>query len=285
MQKWIAVLLAAVFTLALIGCAGTSDAGNSQDTGNSPDTDGFRSFTAVDNKYCSIKVTGIDPDNIFGYTVNLELKNKSLTKTYFFTTDHCTVNGLEWTPWLYKDVEPGKTVSVEMNFIGDEYEPLVREYTDIELTFLVENTDDANEQVACERVHIYPQGESNAKKDAYVLQEGETVLADNEQFTMIQRRFEANGTSGELARLYLENKTDMRLMFCAQDMTVNGVPFDPFWAKSVYAGEGALSEMFFDLKELAENGVNDLEDIEFVLVVYEYDSLADLYSQQITMHP
>ena len=74
-------------------------------------------------------------------------------------------------------------------------------------------------------------------------------------------------------------------MFSAQDMTVNGVSYDPFWAKSVYAGDGALSEIIFDMNELGQSGVTDLEDIEFVLLVYEYDSLADLYSQQITMHP
>ena len=279
MIKRIAALLAFVFMLAIVGCAGTPAAENSRNV------DGFLPFTAVDNKNCSIRVTGIDPDNIFGYTVNLELKNKSLTKTFFFTTDHCSVNGLEWTPWLYKEVEPGKTVSAEMNFIGEEYEKLIRTFTDIELTFLVQISDDANEEVARERVHIYPQGESSATRDAYVPQETDTVLADNEQFTVIKRHIEPYGNDAQLIRLYLANKTDMRLMFSAQDVTVNGVPFDPFWAKSVYAGDGALSEMLFDMKELAESGVTDFEEIGFVLNVYEYDSMASLYSQPVTILP
>ena len=36
----------------------------------------FEEVVVVDNEECSVKITGLDPDNIWGYTLKAELENK-----------------------------------------------------------------------------------------------------------------------------------------------------------------------------------------------------------------
>ena len=47
----------------------------------------FSEITVVDNEFCSIKITGIEEDALFGYTLNSLLENKSSEITYMSWSD------------------------------------------------------------------------------------------------------------------------------------------------------------------------------------------------------
>lgn len=67
----------------------------------------FEEIIVVDNEECLIKITGIDPDNMWGYTVNFFLINKT-DKNVMFSVDEASVNGYMADPFFAKEVMAGK---------------------------------------------------------------------------------------------------------------------------------------------------------------------------------
>ena len=87
--------------------------------------------------------------------------------------------------------------------------------------------------------------------------------------------------------LYLINATDKDLTFSADDVSVNGYMVDPFWAKSIGAGQVGFSEMTWLKSGLEENGITEVEEIELRLRIYDSnDWLAgDVFNDIITITP
>ena len=54
-------------------------------------------------------------------------------------------------------------------------------------------------------------------------------------------------------------------------VSVNGYLIDPFWAVSVAAGKRACSEITFYGSDLEANGIEEVSDVEFTLLVSDYD--------------
>lgn len=99
----------------------------------------------------------------------------------------------------------------------------------------------------------------------------EIVYVDDENCTFKITEIEPGNLLGYTMKVYLENKTDVNLMFSWDDVSVNGFMCDPFWANSVQAGKKAVSEIWFSKDKFEELGIEDVEDIEFTLSVYDED--------------
>lgn len=61
----------------------------------------------MDNEYCSVIVTGKDPDSFWGYDLYVYLLNKT-DKTLMFSADAVTVNAAPCDPYWAATVAPGK---------------------------------------------------------------------------------------------------------------------------------------------------------------------------------
>ena len=92
---------------------------------------------------------------------------------------------------------------------------------------------------------------------------------------------------GYTVKLFLLNKTDKLVMFSAEEASVNGYMADPFYATSVSAGNCAFSSMSWSDSTLEENGISDIEEIEFLLRAYDDDdwSVDDFVNERIILHP
>ncbi len=255
-----------------------------------PKTDGsFEPFTAVDNDECSIRITSLENDSFFGYCVNVQLENKSESKTYMFSLSNASIDGVDCTATLAEEVTPGKQANDKIYFLdSDLTENGLADYTDLELTFRVYDTDDwLAEDVAKETVHVYPYGEANASRFVREARETDYVILDNEYVTAIVTGYEEDALFGYTVKLFLVNKTDTVVMFSVEDASVNGLMLDPFYAKSVSAGKCAFSEMDWYDSAFEENGIETVENIEFTFRAYNYeDWLADDYANEsITLTP
>ena len=110
---------------------------------------------------------------------------------------------------------------------------------------------------------------TKAEKPSQELQE--KVFVDDENCTFKITEIEPDGFMGYTLKAYVENKTDKNLMFSWEDVSVNGFMCDPFWATSVQAGKKSKEEISFSTSEFEELGIEDVEDIEFTLLVYDDD--------------
>ncbi|MCD8230992.1 MAG: hypothetical protein LUD14_04075 [Clostridiales bacterium] len=307
MRKKIAVIMAlATLSISVAACGSSSESSDSGSTaeeetvsdtesseaaeeGDSGETAPeitFEGLTVVDNEECSIKITEIDPDDLWGYTLKAEFENKSSDKTYMFAVENASVNGVSSDPFFASEVAAEKKSNEEISFSDSDLEENgIDDFTDIELTFRVYDSDDWEaEDVAYETVHVYPYGKENATAFVRESQETDNVIVDNDYVTVIVTGYEEDDLWGYTVNMYLVNKTDSTVMFGVDEASVNGYMADPFYAESVPAGKSAFSAMYWDDSELEENGITTVEEIEFQLRAYDEDDWeADDYVNEVVM--
>ncbi len=249
----------------------------------------FTEMVAIDNEECTIKITGIDADNMWGYTINALLENKSAEKIYMFSVDSAAINGVKCDPFFASEVAAGKKSNEEISFSVDALEDNgITDFTDIELTFRVYDSEDwLADAVAKETVHIYPYGEDKAVKFVRESQPSDNVIIDNEYVTVIVTGYEEDDIWGYTANLFLVNKTDKNVMFSVDDASVNGFMADPLYATTVSAGNCAFSSMSWADTTFEENGITEVETIEFKLRAYDDDDwfAEDFANETVTLNP
>lgn len=249
----------------------------------------FSEMVAVDNEECSIIITGIEDDNIWGYTITALLENKSADKTFMFSAESAAVNGVQCDPLFASEVAAGKKSNESIHISDDKLEENgITEYTDIELTFRVHDSNDwTADAVAIETIHIYPYGEDKAVKFVREAQPSDNTIIDNDYATVIVTGYEKDPIWGYCVNLFLLNKSDKNVMFSVDEASVNGFMASPFFAKSVSAGKCAFCSMSWSDSTLEENGITDVETIEFKFRAHDSDDWLsdDFIYETITLNP
>lgn len=249
----------------------------------------FKEITVIDNEECAIRITDIDPDDSWGYTIKACFENRSADKNYMFSVQTAAVNGIEADPFFATTIAAGKKGNSKIQFSNKElYEPDIGDFTDIEITFRVYDSDDwMADAVALETVHIYPYGEENAKHYVRAAQPQDIVLIDNDSVSVIVTGFTEDSIWGYTANLYLVNKTDKELMFAVDDVSVNGFMADPFWARSLTGGKVCFTSMSWSNSTLEENGIETVEEIEMNLRAYDSNNwnAKDIFNEIVTIKP
>ena len=76
----------------------------------------------------------------------------------------------------------------------------------------------------------------------------ELPLVDNTNVTIWVKEFYVDSIWGTTMKVFLENKTDKTVMFSIDSCVVDGLSFDPFWAKELMPGSKANAEIqWYDL--------------------------------------
>ena len=303
MKRILSALLVLVMALSCAACAGANTAADQSkqtEPSNTPTTapttptvpveppTKFEAQTVVDNAYCTIQITGIDPDNLFGYTLDVYLENKSADTDFLFYVGFASVNGLSMDPLFSAEVTAGKKANEQLHFTDRELNALVGQFTDIELTFQVTDANDfMAKPVANPTVHVYPYGEENATAYQRPAQDTDVVVVDNEQVSVIVTEYTNDPIWGYCAKVFLVNKTDKELMFTADDVSVNGFMLDPLFADLVEGGKCAYSFLSWLESDFEDNGITDVQSIEFPLRVYDPTDWAadDVVNMQIELKP
>lgn len=276
------------------GIANSSQSDSTDDAHNNSNDDNnneltFTEIVAVDNDECAIKITGIDPNNLWGYTLKVQLENKSTEKNYMYSIENASINGVRCDPFFASEVAAGKTSNDEINFSdSDLKENGVGAYTDIELTFRVHDSDDfMADEVAIETVHIYPYGEDKATVFVREAQANDNVIIDNDYVTVIVTGYEVDPIWGYTVKLFLLNKTDKDVMFCVDEASVNGYMADPIYATEVVGGKCAFSSISWSDTTLEDNNITEVEEIEFKFRAYDNDNWFgdDFANEAITLNP
>lgn len=222
----------------------------------------------VDNNECMMKVVAYEEDS-WSFTLKAQCENKSKDKTYTFSITDSTVNGLMEYSSGYAEVPPKKKANVSISFYGLK-EDGISKASDILLLFSVYDSDDwLADPVAKGQVHVFPYGEKNKIKYSRVESNNDRILVANEKVkvTIIESQFD---TAIEL-KVFLENNTEKEVIFSLDDSSVNGYVIDPYWAKSVLPNSMTYSSITWSQRELEENLIFSVEEIEFTLKASDYN--------------
>lgn len=272
---------------------GAEDAGDADDTQTDDEQpEGASTFAEqviIDNEACTIKITGVEEDALFGFTLKVYLENKSTDTTYMFAVDNASINGVKADPFFATEVAAGMKANEEISFMADELEEYgIGQFTDIALAFSVSDAEDwMAEPVAEASAHVYPYGEENKTTFVREPQGSDVVIMDNDQVKVTVIGYAQDEFLGYTVNMYIENKSDMSLMLSAEDVAVNGYMLDPFYAEMVSAGVNAFSSMSWFTEDFEDNGITAVDSIAFALRVYDdEDWLADaLASEDVTLNP
>lgn len=296
MKKLFALMLAVLMVLSMAAC-GASDSGDSQTDGQdaavvksddvAETTEAAETTAApanaatpvleedlvlVDNENCTFKVTGFDPNGLFGYTVSVYLENKT-DKELMFTLTDVSVNGFMCDPFWAETVTAGMKSNTEFSFFAADLAVCgISDVTDIDMTVDVyDSVDYMADHLVTESFTVYPLGEDAVQPFTRQSVDGEIVLIDNESCTMIITGVDPDNMWGYALNVYLENKTDKSLMFSISDAAVNGFMCDPFWADEVAPGKRACTTISWLADDFTANGITEVETLNLPITVYDAD--------------
>lgn len=113
------------------------------------------------------------------------------------------------------------------------------------------------------------------------------VVVDQNDVKFEIKGIDEDGFWGYTWNVYLENNTDKTLMFSVDEVSVNGVMVDPFWANEVEAGKKSNSEISWASTALEEVGVDKVTAVEFVLKISDSEDIfADpIVKETFTVYP
>lgn len=249
----------------------------------------FQETTLIDNPICTIKITKIDSDNLFGYTLKINIQNNSSDTSYTFCIADAAINGVDCDPYFYQDIAAGKKVNADIQFNNSFLKEInIGAFTDIELTFQVKKADDLlGEDILNETVHVYPFGEENATVYRRAPQSTDTILFDTSNVSATVIGYKQDSIWGYVVKVYLVNKTDTTVMFSTEEESVNGYMIDSFFASSVSAQKCAFCEISFSKSDLSDNGISDVTEIGLIMKAFDFDNLfGENFAQEtVTLKP
>jgi hypothetical protein len=242
-----------------------------------------------DSDDASFIVTKAEDSDHLGMQLHVQCVNKS-SRTLLFSWDMVSVCGYMYDPMWAEEVAAGKTANSIIDLDTYALETMGIESVD-EITFTLRISDSANwmDAPVAEEVHtIYPTGltADTLILPAHPARDAQVVVAEDENIRfVIDDAFD--DASSYVLQVYIENNTDRNLMYAWDLVSVNGKMIDPFWAVSVTAGKKACTEITFYRSELEANGITEVSDIEFELIVSDYDDWEspNLMEQVYTYNP
>jgi len=317
MRKVISILLVLAACIAMTACGSTENSSNSVNnvtetqaaesnaSAEPSDSDSeapksqassaakadytVKDYVVVDNDTCIFKINEVkDKKGSVEFSVYCE--NKTEETTLMFSVDNCAVNGCSIEPLWANSVAAGKKANDSIGFSAQELKLYGIETVDeFRFDLSVYDYDNWSAEKAVEDTFVvYPTGK-NGEEVTYPrrgVTGSDIVFVDNDDMKVVITESGKGTFWAFYSTLYLENKTDNTLMFSWGDVSVNGFMCDPFFATTVPAHSCKYTDVTFSTTAFEENSIEEVEEIEFGLHVYDADSwLSEYLNDTFTYNP
>ncbi len=248
----------------------------------------FEETVLVEDENCTFTITAIEEDSTWGYTLKAFLENKTDLEL-MFSLSNVSVNGFMCDPFWAKTVAPGMKANEAISFSDSDFKANgITDVTEIAFTLdIYDNNDWMADHLVSDTFTIFPLGEEAVQPYTREAVEGERVLFDDENVTMIVTGFDPDSIWGYTLNVYLENKTDKTLMFSIDGASVNGFMADPFWAKTVAPGKRSNTTISWTESEFENSGITEVESISLPVRVYDSNDwmAEDVLNDTFTVTP
>ena len=223
----------------------------------------------------SFRVTGVYYDDIWGFTVEYEIENRS-TKKLTFSFSDTAVNGFMIDPYLYKTVDPGAKIEDTADFSASAFELCgIDAVRRIDLTFTVSDAEDFfADPVYEEQKVLWPLGDTEATYSpaAPADREGQVTVVNEEGYTFILRDIAHSDDGDIVLEFFIRNGSEKELSFGFAGVTVDGKPVEPYFSRSVMPGGMLLSGTTLYKSTLDSAGITTSGQMTFTLRVSEAGS-------------
>ncbi len=291
----VVILVFALFAAMALGSGSdNSSSGNSagSSTGSSSSSVSKVDYTLadetlVDNDQCVFRIVEVKDKN-GGAEFTAYCENKTEDLSLMFAIEDAVVNGCAIDPFWAESVAAGKisneTISFSKNQLK-EYELSSVDEFRFKLRIYDEN-DWLADKIVEEVFTVYPTGK-NEETVAYFRRsdaESDNIILEQDGLKFVVTGTDEDSIWGYTVKGYFENDTENSVLFNWEDVSVNGIMCDPFFATSLPAHSCKYSDISFTSSSFEENGIEKVEEIEFTLNVKNLtDFMNDLFKDTITL--
>ncbi len=141
-KRLLVLLLVCALSVNLVACTSQNAAVNdTAETKTQEDAEKVLGKVFVDDENCTFKITDVEPDNLWGYTLKVDLENKTNSNLMFSVND-VSVNGYMCDPFWATSVQAGKKAKSDISFSEEKLEELgITDVEEIEFTLSVYDED------------------------------------------------------------------------------------------------------------------------------------------------
>lgn len=288
MKRFFALTMSILMLLSLTACGSTDTPAPTDATASAtipaataaptemPVTEpAWEEIRLVDNDNLAVSITKIENNAHTGMQLYIRCENKT-DRALLYSWDMVSVCGFMYDPFWAVEVAAGKTSNSTIDIDTFQLEKMGVTSVD-EITFTLQVVDAESwmdDTLIQEEFTIYPTGKTAETLQLPQREEtpGQQVIADDKNLRFVIEWADEENPSSYKLHVYLENKTGRNLMYSWDKVSVNGYMIDPLWAMSVAAGKKACAEITFYRSDLESNGIENISDIEFTLLVSDYDN-------------
>lgn len=234
----------------------------------------------VNDENLVFAVTEFTGNDHLGLQMQVYCENKT-DRNLMFSLDGVSVCGIMYDPFWAEEVAAGKGVYSTVSFDTYALEELGVLSVD-EISFrlsVIDSEEWMNEPLADDHFTVYPTGLSadTVVYPEYVHKNGETIIMDDENLLFIVEKVNDAGDDLYTLNCYIVNRTDKDLLLSWDNVSVNGMMVDPFWAAAVGAGKQLYTTVSFFRSDLEPQGIEDVQEIVFTLTGFDYDDFSGDY--------
>lgn len=248
----------------------------------------FAETVLVDNEDLLFKIAAIQNDPIWGYTLKVQIENKT-DKALMFALNDVSVNGFMCDPFFAVTVTAGMKANKDISFSTDTFEQIgISQVTNITFELRVYDSNNlSDDEILDETFTIYPAGKEADQNYTRVPQDGDIILFDTQDCAMVITGFRWDSIWGYCADVYLINRTDDELMFSVGEAAVNGYMCNPYFATTVSEGKQAIASITWTKDVLEDNGITEIESIRLPIRVYDAEDWlnGDLINATFDINP
>lgn len=289
--KFIAVLLCFALALgSLIGCGSSQgEVKKPTSTGDSKDKAAteaeekeeplaIEEQVIYDANDIKVTATGIE-EGIFGAEIKLVVENNS-TKDITIQDRDTNVNGFMVSTTMSIDVAAGKKATDNLIIDSTSIKACnLEKIATIEFRLKIYDADSFDDIAMSDVITI----ETNAAATyTQAVDESGEVLVDKDGIKIVCKGLSTEESWwGPGVILYIENNSKQNITIQVRDVSVNGFMIEPTISEEVAVGKKAMSDISFFSTDLEDNGISQIQDMEFYFTIFDTDSWDDVFDSDI----
>ncbi|MBN1776409.1 MAG: hypothetical protein JW817_08100 [Clostridiales bacterium] len=232
--------------------------------------------TIVDKDGIVITVISFENDEFYGPIINVQIENNT-EQNQVMSVYGMKVNGIAIDGSLYCEVSTGKKANAEIYLDGADLEVSgISTIKDLEIVFEGYDSDSYDTLFMSDAVTFSTNADESFVQT--VDDSGTVVYDENGIRVVMKETIEIDEFGDPYFVLFVENDTDAEIYVSMDDVSVNGVMLDPFFASIVPAGTVDFEDAWFSVSDLEDNDISEIEEIEFSLYAYDWDTMDDVFT-------
>lgn len=229
-----------------------------------------------------VTATSLTIDDWMGPEVNVLIENNT-TQPITVQVREVSMNGAMVSSVFSCDVAAGKKANDSISFIKNELENIgINTIQQIEFRLHIFQSESWDDLFDSETIVLNTNAPSDYKQVFDI--NGFTACEQDGITFIVLGMGENDDIWGQDMLVFIRNDSERAVTIQVRDVSVNGFMIDPIFSCDVSPGKAAYSSMTFDTDSLKQNGIQEFEEVEFSVHVFDLESWDTLFdSESITV--